>query len=375
MRRPLPVKDRFELPPGVIYLDGNSLGPRAKAVSEALRATEDAWATHLIGGWNDDGWMALPRRTGDRLARLVGAAPGTVVVGDTLSIQVYQALSAALRLRPTRRIILTDTGNFPGDAYVAQGLIATLGGDYTLKAVAPDEVADALDEQVAVLMLTEVDYRTGRRHAMVDLTQRAHAAGALTLWDLAHSAGAVALDLEEARADFAVGCTYKFLNGGPGAPAYIYVRPDLVDAAHPSIRGWLGHAAPFDFDAEYRPAASVERFRIGTPAVLQMAALNAALTVWDDIDMAAVDAARVVLSERLIEGVRRRCPALTLVSPRDPLARGSQVSFAFEEGYALVQALIARGVVGDFRAPNIVRLGMTPLYLDESDIDAAVDAM
>ncbi|MEM6941214.1 MAG: kynureninase [Pseudomonadota bacterium] len=366
-------KDAFILPSGVIYLDGNSLGPMPVGVTDRLSSVlEQEWAQMLIRGWNQAGWMAQPSEVGDRVGRLIGATRGTVVMGDTLSIKVYQALAAGLRLRPDRRVILSDTGNFPSDLYMAEGLIDLLGGRYELRTVAPQDVAEAMDEDVAVLMLTEVDYRTGRKHDMKALTELAHAAGAVVVWDLAHSAGAIPVDVHTAGCEFAVGCTYKYLNGGPGAPAFIYVRPDLVDHVAPALAGWLGHARPFDFDLQYSAAPGTERMRVGTPPVLQMAALDTALTLWDDLDMQDVRAASLTLQEQFITELEREVPLLRLASPRDPGLRGSQVSFHFEEGFAAMQALIARGVIGDFRAPDIMRFGITPLYLDAGDISAAV---
>ncbi|MEM1065420.1 MAG: kynureninase [Pseudomonadota bacterium] len=366
----------FNLPEGMIYLDGNSLGPLPKSVparlDEMLRAE---WGEMLITAWNKAGWMAAPARLGDRIGRLIGAAPSTVVLGDTLSIKVYQALAAALDLRPDRRVILSDSGNFPSDLYMAEGLISALGRGHELRVVAPDAVDSAITEEVAVLMLTEVDYRTGRRHEMPKLTAKAHDVGALTVWDLAHSAGALPVDVSGARVDFAVGCTYKYLNSGPGGPAFIYVAPEHADAARPALSGWLGHAAPFAFEERYRPGAGIERMRVGTPPVMQIAALDAALDVWDIADIHDVRARSIELSERFITAVEARCPQLTLGSPRDPARRGSQVAFRHAEGYAIMQALMARGVIGDFRAPDILRFGMTPLYIGAAEIDRAVDIL
>jgi kynureninase len=295
-----------------------------------------------------------------------------VVMGDTLSIKVYQAIASALEMRPGRRVILSDSGNFPSDLYMADGLCRTLGQGYSLKTVAPEEVAGAIDETVAVLMLTEVDYRTGRKHDMADLTARAHKAGALAVWDLAHSAGALPVDIAGTRADFAVGCTYKYLNSGPGGPAFIYVAPDHAEAARPALSGWLGHAEPFAFDTAYRPAKGIERMRVGTPPILQLAALDAALDVWDIADIADVRAKALALGDRFIEGVEAACPDLTLATPRAHALRGSQISFRHPQGYAIMQALIAQGVIGDFRAPDILRFGLTPLYIGADEIDRAV---
>ena len=363
----------FDLPEGVIYLDGNSLGPLPRAVPARLqKAVVDEWGQMLITGWNKAGWMDLPTRLGDRIARLIGAEPGHVVLGDTLSIKVYQALASSLEMNPKRRVILSDTGNFPSDLYMAEGLCRTLGPDYTLKTVAPEEVLDAIDDSVAVLMITEVDYRTGRRHDMAALTAKAHAVGALAVWDLAHSAGATDVKVAEGGADFAVGCTYKYLNSGPGGPAFIYVAPRHAEVARPALSGWLGHEAPFAFDLNYRPGAGIERMRVGTPPVLQMVALDAALDVWEGVEIADLRARSIELCEAFIQGVEAACPGLELATPRDPALRGSQVSFRHPEGYAVMQALIARGVIGDFRAPDILRFGFTPLYIGLEEVEGAV---
>ena len=361
----------FHLPPGITYLDGNSLGPMPIAAQNRVtRMMADEWSDMLITGWNKAGWYVQPRRVGDRIARLIGAGAGQVVMGDTLSIKVFQALSAALRLRPDRRVILSDSGNFPSDLYVAQGLAQAVGAE--LRVVAPEAVGDAIRDDLAVLMLTEVDYRTGRRHDMAALTAAAHRAGALTVWDLAHSAGAVDVDLLGAGADFAVGCTYKYLNGGPGAPAFIWVNPRHADAAQPVLQGWMGHAAPFAFDTAYAPAPGIERMRVGTPPVIALAALEAALDVWEGVDMAALRARSVALTQAFVAGVRSACPDVVLASPGDPALRGSQVSLRHPQAYAVMQALIDRGVIGDFRAPDLLRFGFAPLFNGPDDVDRAV---
>lgn len=366
----------FHIPDGVIYLDGNSLGPLPKAASSRVgRTIEAEWGEMLIKGWNLAGWMDWPTRIGDRIGRLIGATPGSVVMGDTLSIKVYQALASALELNPDRRVVLSDNGNFPTDLYMAQGLLTSLGKGYELKVVEPEAVEAHIDETVAAIMITEVDYRTGRLHDMKRLTQKAHAAGAIAIWDLAHSAGAIPVDLTGAQADFAVGCTYKYLNGGPGAPAFIYVAPKHADKVRPALSGWIGHESPFAFDLDYRPAKGVERMRVGTPPIVALAALDAALDAWDGVTMDAVRARSIALSERFIREVEARCPDLELASPRDPKARGSQVSFRFHEGYAGMQALISKGVIGDFRAPDIMRFGFTPLYLSEDDVVRAAEIL
>ena len=309
MTRTLPRKELFDLPKGVIYLDGNSLGPLPKGTLERARTVIGGeWGQQLIRAWNTAGWMALPQHVGDRIARLIGAPGGSVATGDTLSIKVYQALAAALKLRPGRRAVLSDSGNFPSDLYMAEGLIRTIGKDYELRTPAPEDLPDRITDEVAAVMLTQVDYRTGRMHDMDAVTRAAHAAGAVMIWDLAHSAGALPIDLAGNRAEFAVGCTYKYLNGGPGAPAFIYVRPDIFEDVEPALAGWLGHDAPFAMEPSYRPAMSTERLRVGTPPVVQLAILDRALDLWDDVDMADIRAASIALSELFIAEVESPLP-------------------------------------------------------------------
>ena len=366
----------FDLPEGVVYLDGNSLGALPRAARERVqREIDESWGRELIRAWNTAGWMDLPARVGDKIGALVGAERGAIVAGDSTSINLFKALTSALPLNPARKIILSDTGNFPTDLYVAEGVCKLLDQGHALKTVEPEAVGDALDDSVAVLMLTQVDYRTGRLHDMRDLTRRAQALGIVTIWDLAHSAGAFPVDLVGCNVDIAIGCGYKYLNGGPGAPAFIYVAPRWQERIEPALSGWLGHAAPFAFELNYRPAAAIDRLRVGTPPVLSLAALDAALDAFAGLDMAALRARSIELSEAFIRGVEANCPEMTLASPRDPALRGSQVSFRFEHGYAAMQALIARGVIGDFRAPDVMRFGFTPLYLSPADIDRAVAAI
>ncbi len=366
----------FHLPEGQIYLDGNSLGPLPKSAAARVQQTmESEWGAQLIKAWNAAGWMEQPDHLGNRIAPIIGAPQDTVTTGDTLSIKVFQALSSAISLRPDRKIIVSDSGNFPTDLYMAKGLINLIDSGYELRIVEPADVFDTLTEEVAVMMLTHVDYRTGRMHDMQALTQQAQKVGAITVWDLAHSAGAVPTNLQANEVDFAIGCTYKFLNGGPGAPAFIYVAPKLIDQAQSALCGWLGHAQPFAFEQDYTPAEGIKKFRVGTPSVLALASLEAALGVWNDVDIDEVRARSIALSDLLISQVAQHCPSLTLASPCDASMRGSQVSFYCDFGYPLVQALIASGVVGDFRAPDIVRFGITPLYIGEADILEAVQRL
>ena len=368
----LKTRSLFHLPPGLVYLDGNSLGPLPKAaVARVGRMMREEWGDLLITAWNRADWMKQPSRIGDRIGRLIGAPAGSVVMGDTLSIKVYQALASALEINADRKVVLSDSGNFPTDLYMAEGLIKSLNRGHELKLCAPEAIESRLNEDVAVLMLTEVDYRTGRLHDMKTLTAKAHESGILTIWDLAHSAGALPVHVSGCDVDFAVGCTYKYLNSGPGGPAFIYVAPRLADQVRPALCGWLGHEAPFAFDLDYRPGAGIERMRVGTPPILQLTALEASLDIWDRVDMRDVRARSIELSDLFIELVEAGCPGLELASPRDASRRGSQVSFRFEQGYAAMRALIDRGLIGDFRAPDIMRFGFTPLYIDAGDVRKA----
>lgn len=376
------LRERFVLPDAMIYLDGNSLGALPKATEARVRDVIAAqWGKDLIKSWNQHDWIGLPRRVGAKIAALIGARPHEVVVADSTSLNVFKALHAALSLRPGRRVILSDEGNFPTDLYMAQGLAELLDDKHELIVVPPEGIADALNDDVAVLMLTEIDYRTGRKHDMKALTAAAHAAGALTLWDLAHSAGAFPVDLNGSDADFAVGCGYKYLNGGPGAPAFIFIAERWQQAASQPLFGWMGHDAPFAFDLDYRPrqgpGESIDRFLVGTPPILSLAALEAGLDQFAGVDMAEVRRKSIALGDLFIALVEQELAGhgLTLASPRDGNRRGSQVSFRHPEGYPIMQALIARGVVGDFRAPDILRFGFTPLYVRYQDVWEAVQRL
>lgn len=364
------LRDRFSIPDGVIYLDGNSLGALPRSVPERMaEVVRQQWGQDLITSWNVHDWIDLPRRVGDKIAPLIGAAPGTVLVADSTSINIFKLLSVALEKRPERRVILTETGNFPTDVYIAGGLAALTAHEL----VSSD--LTQIDDGVAVVLVTEVNYRTGARHDMAELTRRAHAAGALIVWDLCHSAGAVPVDLAAAQADFAVGCGYKFLNGGPGAPAFAYVAPQHLAGLHQPLQGWLGHAAPFEFAADYRPASGIDALRVGTPPILSMSALDAALDAFAGVDMAAVKGKADALFELFVTELEARAPELEILTPRDAYRRGSQINLRHPEAYAVVQALIGRGVIGDFRQPDIIRLGFTPLYLRYEDVYRAAEIL
>lgn len=369
------ARERFHLPDGVVYLDGNSLGALPKATP--ARVTEvvcKEWGLDLITGWNKHGWVDLPKSLGAKLAPLIGAQADEVVVCDSTSLNVFKVLSAALSLKPGRRVILSDYGNFPTDLYMAQGLAKLLGRDHRLELVRPEQVLERIHDDVAVVMLTEVDYRTGRRHDMAAINARAQDMGVLTLWDLAHSAGAMPVELNRLGCDFAVGCGYKYLNGGPGAPAFLYVARRWLDSAQQPLFGWFGHAQPFAFDTAYQPKDGIERYLVGTPPVISMAALGCGLDTFEGVDLAAVRAKSLALGDLMIRLVSQECAGygLGLASPADGRQRGSQVSYAHADGYAVMQALIARGVIGDFRAPDLLRFGFTPLYLRYQDIWDAV---
>ncbi|GAA3473194.1 kynureninase [Nonomuraea roseola] len=350
-------RDEFVLPEGVVYLVGNSLGALPRRTSERVRrAVEQEWGRELVGGWNSAGWYAQPLTTGDRLAPLIGVGPGSVVVGNTTSIAVYQAVAAALRLNPSRKVVVADVTNFPTDNYVLEGL------DCEIR-----DISEGLGDDVAVVLLSEVNYRTGERYDVAEMTARVQAAGALMVWDLCHSVGALEIDVSAA--DFALGCTYKYLNGGPGAPAFLYVNPRHHEAAENVLSGWYAHAEPFAFEPRFRPADGIRRFTVSTPHVLSFAALEASLDVWERVDLAQVRAKSVQLTSLFVDLVG---DALELASPREPERRGSQVSFFHPDGYPVMRALIDRGVHGDFRAPDILRFGFAPLYIRHVDVyDAA----
>ena len=374
------LRDQFVLPPGVIYLDGNSLGvlPRSTAARVQQVVTQE-WGDGLIRSWNSAGWITLPQRVGDKIAQLVGVGAGELVVADSTSVNLFKVLSAALSIShadaPARRVIVSERSNFPTDLYIAQALAAER--QFELLLVEADELPAALGPDTAVLMLTHVNYRTGRLHDMAALSAQAHAAGALVVWDLAHSAGAVPLALADDGADFAVGCGYKYLNGGPGAPAFVWVHPRHAERFWQPLAGWMGHAAPFEFTPGYRPAAGVSRYLCGTPPVLSLAALecgvDTVLAAQALGGMPALRAKSLALTRIFAAQVQAHCPALQLISPNDDAQRGSQVCFGHASiGYPVMQALIARGVIGDFRAPDVLRFGFTPLTLRFVDaFDAA----
>jgi kynureninase len=365
-------RDLFDLPDGVIYLDGNSLGALPKSVPAAIAdATTRQWGDRLIRSWNE-GWIDAPQRLGARISPLVGAAGHEVIVGDSTSTHLFKLIVAALRTNPHRHTVVSERGNFPTDLHVAEGAVACVPRA-RLHAVPREDLASAIDEDTALVMLTHVHYKTADRFDMAAWTKAAHDAGALILWDLSHSVGAVPLDLTAANADMAVGCTYKYLNGGPGAPAFVYVADRHQAALANPISGWMGHAAPFAFEDGYRPADGMKRWLVGTPPILSMAALDAALGVWREIDQSDIAAK----SARLFTILADAGDALGLacVSPRDPARRGSHISFRHPHAYAITQALIARGVIGDFRDPDILRLGLTPLYLSHEDVWRAGDIL
>ncbi|MGJ7507958.1 kynureninase [Variovorax sp. GT1P44] len=390
------LRDQFILPQGVIYLDGNSLGVLPKAAPARIAdVVASEWGEGLIRSWNTAGWFDLPQRLGDKVARLIGAAPGEVVCTDSTSINLYKVLFAALSqvLQATastgRRVVLSERSNFPTDLYIAESLCRERG--FTLKLIDASELPAALTAEVAVLMLTHVNYRTGAMHDMKALTAAAHAAGALTVWDLAHSAGAVPVALNDSDADFAIGCGYKYLNGGPGAPAFVWVHTRHAGQFQQPLSGWWGHAAPFEFTPHYRPAPGVARYLCGTQPIIALAGLECGIDTvlaaeplaGGQGSMAVLRTKSLALTDAFITLVEARCAGrFTLVTPRDHARRGSQVCLALSDGgpgaYAIVQALIARGVIGDYRAgdaqmPDILRFGFTPLYLGFEDVWHAVE--
>lgn len=398
-----PLRYDFDLPEGVIYLDGNSLGARpVSALARAQQVIEQEWRTGLIRSWNTAGWFDLPVRLGDRLAPIVGAGPGEMVVTDTTSVNLFKALAAALHIQarsqarhndlradetmlaaspqatPRRRVIVSERDNFPTDLYIAEGMTRWLDQGYTLRLVdSPEALLTAIDEEVAVVMLTHVNYRTGRLLDMAAVTAHAHAWGALTVWDLAHSAGAVPVDLAGSGADFAVGCTYKYLNGGPGSPAFIWVAPRHMKGFNQPLSGWWGHASPFSMEPGFRQNATIRSALCGTQPIVSLAMVECGLEAFERTNMNAIREKSLALTDLFISLLEARCGAhpLKLVTPREHAQRGSQVSVAFPHAYAVVQALIEQGVIGDYREPTIMRFGFTPLYLRYVDVWDAVDAM
>jgi len=358
-------RDRFALPEGVIYLDGNSLGPLPRAAAPQMAdLVKRQWGDRLVRGWNE-GWFEAPTRIGDKIAPLIGAAPGEVIACDSTSVNLYKLLVAALRHDPARRLILSESGNFPTDLHIAEGAAQSVPGA-ELRTVPREDIAAAIDHETAVVLLTHVHYKTAERFDMAAMTAAAHAAGALILWDLSHSAGAIPVDLSGCGADLAVGCGYKYLNGGPGAPAFLFVASALQPRLRNPLSGWLGHEAPFDFEDDYRPAPGIRRWLTGTPPILAMAALESGIDLIREADPALIAAKSAALFDAF--AAIGDALGLECVSPRDAARRGSHIGFRHDQAYALCQALIAAGVIGDFRAPDVIRFGLTPLYLGCEDV-------
>jgi kynureninase len=371
------LRGEFRLNEGEIYLDGNSLGPVSEASSRRVNQVIDhEWAQGLVRSWNSAGWMAEPTRLGDKLASLIGAGPGEVLVADTLTFLLAKLIGGALALRPDRHVVITDVANFHSDLYIVEAMAARAGRPVSVKAISRDTLDEILDDDVALVMLTHVDFRTGEMLDMPGITKKVHAAGALMLWDLAHSTGAVPVDLDGSDADFAAGCGYKYLNGGPGAPAFLYVRERWQGVLENPLPGWLGHARPFDFELRYEPAKGMQAFVTSSPSMIALASLSGALDVFERVTMDQVRAKSLAMTDLFIALVEDRLPGVfEVVTPREHPKRGSQVALRHPEGYGIVQALIERGVIGDFRAPDICRFGFTPLYLRFVDVYDAVERL
>ena len=378
-----PLRQQFALPEGVIYLDGNSLGARpVTALARAQQVISEEWGNGLIRSWNSAGWADLSQRLGNRLAPLIGARDGEVVITDTTSINLFKVLSAALTVQrqrqPQRKVIVSEASNFPTDLYIAEGLAELLQQGYSLRLVnSPDELPHAIDSDVAVVMLTHVNYKTGYMYDMQALTALSHECGALSIWDLAHSAGAVPIDLHQAAADYAIGCTYKYLNGGPGSQAFVWVNPALVDLVRQPLSGWFGHTRQFAMESAYAPSAGIARYLCGTQPITSLAMVECGLEIFAQTDMVSLRTKSLALTDLFIALVEARCAAhgLVLITPREHAKRGSHVSFEHPEGYAVIQALIARGVIGDYREPRIMRFGFTPLYTSFTEVFDAVEIL
>ena len=372
------VRQEFAVPDGVIYLDGNSLGALPRQTAQRLnQVIAEEWGTGLIRSWNAAHWIDAPARIGDKIARLIGASAGEVIVADSTSVNLFKLLAGALRLQPGRHFILTESANFPTDLYIAQGLIELLDGNHALRVVERAELERALDGSVAILMLTHVDYASGEIHDMRRLTSAAHQHGTLALWDLSHSAGAVPVDLKASQVDLAIGCGYKYLNGGPGAPAYLFIARVLQDAIRSPLSGWMGHAAPFAFESEYRAAAGISRQLAGSPPILSMLALEVAVDLWLKVDRQEARKKSMALGDLFIALVddSLRDLGIEVASPREAPIRGSQVSLRHQEAYRVMRALIDRGVIGDFRTPDLMRFGFASLYTRYVDIFDAVSSL
>ena len=368
------ARERFQVPNDVVYLDGNSLGALPVAAPAALAIAAEQWRDDLITSWNKHGWIDWPSRIAAKLAPIVGAKPSDLLIADSTTVCLFKLLAAAARARPERRKIVTQRASFPTDLYVSQGVCQMLGLELT--SVAPQEVFDAIDDDTAVVSLTHVDYKSAAIYNMRGINEAAHAVGAIVVWDLCHSAGAIELDLDGTGSDLAVGCGYKYLNGGPGAPAFIYVAERLQEQLSNPIQGWMGHAEPFAFADDYQPVSGITRFLTGTPSILAMAALDAGIGTFDGIAIRDVEAKAQKLSQLFVEEVEARCGGeVRLASPSDAASRGNHVVFAHPEGYAVMQALIARGVIGDFRAPDLMRFGFTPLYTRYVDVVRAAEIL
>jgi kynureninase len=368
-------RDRFIIPEGIIYLDGNSLGPMPRAAATILNRTiEQEWGQDLIRSWNSAGWFDMPARLGDRVGALIGAAPGQTLVCDTTSINLYKAIHAAIGLRPDRDVVIAEAESFPTDLYIVEGAMKSAGRPMKRRLIDVDgpSVEALLDSEVAVAVLSHVNYRTGELLDLATITKQLHDAGALVVWDLCHSIGVVEIDFDLHEIDFAVGCTYKYLNGGPGSPAFIAVAKTHQSAAQHPLSGWWGHAAPFAFDRHFRPDPGIKRFLCGTQPIISLRGVDAALTAMEGAAVAALRQKSLALTELFIARVTALLPGLDIVTPRQPSLRGSQIGISFDRAYAVVQAMIERGVIGDFRAPDLMRFGFAPLYVRFQDVwDAA----
>ena len=370
-----PLRQEFTLNDAEIYLDGNSLGPVSASVRRRVsEVIDDEWGRGLVRSWSEAGWMGEPTRLGDRIAPLIGAQPGEVLVADTLTFLIAKLIGAALEHRPDRHVVLTDAANFHSDIYIIEAMCERAGRPVTMKTIDRDRLEEYLNDDVALVELTQVDYRTGESLDMAGITEQVHAAGALMLWDFAHSAGAVPLDVTGADVDFAAGCGYKYLNGGPGAPAFLYVRKSWQGQLRNPLPGWLGHARPFDFELTYEPADGMQAFVTSSPSIVALAALDGALDIWDRTSVQQVRVKSLALTDLFIQLIEERLPGVfEVVTPLDHARRGSQVALRHREGYGIIRALIENGVIGDFRAPDICRFGFTPLYLRFVDVFDAVE--
>ena len=374
------VREEFALPKDVIYFDGNSLGPLPKNTIKSLDSViQREWGDGLIRSWNDENWINLPRNLGNQIAPLIGAKEGEVIVVDSTSVNLFKVLSSALMLNKNRKVIVSEAANFPSDLYILEGVNNMFGESYERCLIdeGDDEIEKYIDSSTAVVVLSHINYKTGRITDLKKITTFAHEKGALVVWDISHSVGVLPMNLHDLGVDFAVGCTYKHLNGGPGAPGFLFVHSSLIEKVSQPLTGWLGHIKPFDFEVEYQPANDINKFICGTPPIIAYKAIESGLEIFKDLSIIEIREKSIKLSEMFIQLMQQECTefGFTLFSPKNSEQRGSQISFLHENAYSIIQALISHGIIGDYREPNVMRFGISPLYMRFEDVWNAITCL